>query len=73
MTANDIIENLLNNPYPHDLMRIRKLAESYETEEDAREMMEAYCTTEFLVDALHKHYSAHDLAWGWLRDHQGDS
>jgi hypothetical protein len=73
MNAEDIIQNLLNNPYPHDLMKIRKLAESYETEEDAKERMVAYCTTEFLVDALHEHYAAQNLAWGWLREHQSDS
>ena len=70
MTAEDIIENLLNNSYPHDLMKIRKLAESYDSEEEAKEKMIAYCTTEFLVDALHEHYSAKGLAKAWLKEHQ---
>ena len=68
MTAEDIIQSLLNNPYPHDLMKIRKLAESYDSEEEAKENMVAYCTTEFLIDALHEHYAAQNMAKAWLEE-----
>ena len=70
MNANDIIENLLEHPYPHDLMKIRKLAESYDSEEEAKEKMVAYCTTHFLIDALADHYAAQGLAKAWLKQHQ---
>ena len=73
MTANDIIQLLLNNPYPLDLMRIRKLAESYETEEDAKERMVAYCTTEFLIDALHEHYTALHMAKRFMEEQEAVS
>lgn len=73
MTAEDIIHDLLENPYPHDLVAIRKLADSYGSEEEAKEKMIAYCTTKFLIDALNEYYAARNMAKDWLRDRQGVS
>jgi hypothetical protein len=73
MEAKDIVQLLLDNPYPHDLMKIRQTAENYFSEEEARNKMEAYCTTEFLIDALHKHYAAHRTAHAWMEEQEAVS
>lgn len=67
MTAKTIIKLLLDNPYPHDLMKIRQSAENYFSEEEAKNKMVVYCTDKHLCDAFHKHYAAVDTAQKWMK------
>ena len=66
VTANDIIHDLLANPYPYDLMRIRQAAENYFDEEEAMGNMEVYCTAEFAMKARADWQAAQDAAKEWL-------
>lgn len=52
VTAAEIVAALLANPYPHDLMDIRREVErEWGDEEVAREEMDAYCTHEAMMEA----------------------
>lgn len=67
VTAVQIVADLLANPYPHDLMAIRREVErEWADEEVAREEMDAYCTHEALMDARRKWTAAQDTAREWL-------
>lgn len=65
-----IIQDLLSNPYPHDLMEIRRqVREDYGgNEEEAGDDMFAYCTEQFALDALDAHYAAVQRAQQFLKD-----
>ncbi len=55
VTAVQIVADLLANPYPHDLMAIRREVErEWGDEEVAREEMHAYCTHEAMRDGERK-------------------
>jgi hypothetical protein len=74
MTAAKIVADLLANPYPHDLMAIRREVErEWGDEEVAREEMDAYCTHEALIDARKKWTAAQDAAREWLSLHNDQS
>lgn len=65
--ATKIVADLLANPYPHDLMAIRREVErEWGDEETAREEMDAYCTHEAMMDARRKWTEAQDAARAWL-------
>jgi len=67
VTAAQIVADLLANPYPHDLMAIRREVErEWGDEEVAREEMDAYCTHGALIDARQKWTAAQDAARKWL-------
>ena len=67
VTAAQIVADLLANPYPHDLMAIRRKAErEWLDEEVAREEMDAYCTHEAMMDARRKWTASQDAAREWL-------
>ena len=67
VTAAQIVADLLANPYPHDLMAIRREVErEWESEEVAREEMDAYCTHEAMMEARRKWTAAQDAAREWL-------
>jgi len=72
VTAVQIVTDLLANPYPHDLMAIRrKIEREYGhgcgvDEDMAREEMDTYCTEEFMLDARAKWKAAQDAAREWL-------
>ena len=67
VTAAEIVAALLANPYPHDLMTIRREVErEWGDEEVAREEMDAYCTQEAMMDARRKWTAAQDAAREWL-------
>jgi hypothetical protein len=65
--ATKIVADLLANPYPHDLMAIRREIErEWGDEETAREEMDTYCTHEAMMDARRKWTEAQDAARAWL-------
>lgn len=72
VTAVQIVTDLLANPYPHDLMAVRrKIEREYGhgcgvDEDMAREEMDTYCTEEFMLDARAKWKAAQDAAREWL-------
>jgi hypothetical protein len=68
MTANDIIHDLLANPYPHDLMDIRQAANTYTSETSAMADMETYCTEAFAMKARADWQAAQDAAKEWLKN-----
>jgi len=68
VNANDIIAALLAQPYPHDLMAIRKEAEGYFSEELARVGMDAYCTEEMMLKARQGWQKAQETAREWLKN-----
>jgi hypothetical protein len=66
-TAAEIVAALLANPYPHDLMAIRREVErEWGDEEVAREEMDAYCTHEAMMEARRKWTAAQDAGHEWL-------
>jgi hypothetical protein len=77
VTAVQIVTDLLANPYPHDLMAIRRNIEreyghGCGVDEDmAREEMDTYCTEEFMLDARAKWKAAQDAAREWLSSQNG--
>lgn len=72
VTAEQIVKDLLANPYPHDLMAIRrKIEREYGhgcgvDEDMAREEMDTYCTENFMLEARAKWKAAQDAAREWL-------
>lgn len=64
----EIIAELLANPYPHDLIAIRREVERdwWGDEEIAREEMDCYCTQESMLEARRKATAAQDAAREWL-------
>lgn len=57
--VNQAAKELLENPYPWDLLDIRKKVENdYDDEQDAKENMDAYCTAEYFEDQRVKHKDA---------------
>lgn len=67
VTAVRIVADLLTNPYPHDLMAIRREVErEWGDEEVAREEMDTYCTHEAMMDARRKWTASQDAAREWL-------
>ncbi len=71
MTAIEIIKDLLDNPYPYDLMEIRREVEEggYESEEEAKEDMDCYCTEEYLLKCREKYRIAQNNAKDFLKQH----
>ena len=67
MTAKDIIQDLLNHPYPYDLIALRLKASKYASEEAAKDDMDAYCTSEFAMKARMDWQAAQDAAREWLK------
>lgn len=65
--AKNIITDLLENPYPHDLIKIRKDAAGYTSEEYAAEDMEAYCTEEAALKARAEWKLAQEIAREFLK------
>jgi len=65
--AKEIIADLLEHPYPHDLMVIRKDAAGYTSEEYAAEEMEAYCTEESALKARAEWKLAQETAREFLK------
>lgn len=63
-----LLRDLLENPYPADLMDIRlKVASEYNYDEEAAAAhMEAYCTADFLAQALKRHKCAEQQARNYL-------
>jgi hypothetical protein len=73
VTATQIVTDLLANPYPHDLMSIRREVERVygrDNEEAARAEMDAYCTQDALLEARRKWVDAQDAAREWLSSQQ---
>lgn len=68
MTAEDIIQDLLDNPYPHDLIQARLKASKYSSEEAAKKHLTIYCTTEFAMKARADWQSAQAAAKEWLKN-----
>lgn len=67
VTAQKIVADLLSNPYPHDLIAIRLDVQlEFESEQLAREKMEAYCTEVEMMDARRKWAAAQNAARKWL-------
>lgn len=67
VTAAQIVADLLANPYPHDLMAIRREIErEWCDEEVAREEMDAYCTHDALINARQKWTASQNAAREWL-------
>jgi hypothetical protein len=67
VTAVQIVTDLLANPYPQDLMAIRREVErEWGDEEVAREEMDTYCTENFMLEAREKWKAAQDAARDWL-------
>jgi hypothetical protein len=68
VSAAKIVADLLANPYPHDLMAIRREVErEWGDEETAREEMDAYCTHKVMMDARQKWIAAQEAARAWLK------
>jgi hypothetical protein len=68
VSADKIVADLLANPYPHDLMAIRREVErEWGDEETAREEMDAYCTHKVMMDARQKWLAAREAARAWLK------
>lgn len=61
---------LLENPYPHDLMKIRENANSFDDEESAKENMENWCSQRFCDDAMENHQDAKIRALGVLQKYE---
>lgn len=57
---------LLENPYPHDLVKIREAAGMFESEDDARRLMSEWCSQRFCDDAMENHQDAKIRALGVL-------
>jgi len=70
MTAEDIIHDLLEHPYPHDLMAIRSQAAKYSSEAEAMIEMDAYCAESFAMKARADWQNAQDAAREWLKNNQ---
>jgi hypothetical protein len=66
-TARDIIADLLNHPYPYDLMAIRKEAARYDSETSAMVEMDAYCTEEAALKARADWNNAQETAKKFLK------
>lgn len=72
VTAVQIVTDLLANPYPQDLMAIRrKIEREYGhgrgvDEDMAREEMDTYCTEQVMLDARAKWKAAQNAAREWL-------
>lgn len=74
VTAAQIVIDLLANPYPHDLMAIRREVErEWGDEEVARQEMDAYCTHEAMMEARQKWTAAQDAAREWLSPQNDES
>jgi len=72
MTAAKIVADLLNNPYPHDLMEIRRAVNTYTSETSAMADLETYCTEEYALKARAGWRASQDAACQWLSS-QNDS
>ena len=66
-TAKDIIADLLEHPYPYDLMEIRKEAAGYMLEDYAAEDMQDYCTKETALKARADWKKAQETAKKFLK------
>ena len=65
--AKSIIADLLEHPYPHDMMEIRKDAAGYTSEKYAAEDMDAYCTEEAALKARAEWKLAQETAREFLK------
>lgn len=70
----EILQGVLDAPFPHDLLEIRKEVERrYEGDEErARNHMDAYCTAELFQSELAKYRAAHNRAREFLCRHKED-
>jgi hypothetical protein len=66
VTAVEIVSALLENPYPHDLMEIRRAVNTYTSEMSAMADLETYCTGAFALKARAHWQAAQDAAREWL-------
>jgi hypothetical protein len=66
VTAEQIVADLLANPYPHDLMNIRREVNTYTSETSAMDDLETYCTEAFALKARAHWRTAQDAAREWL-------
>jgi hypothetical protein len=66
VTAAQIVTDLLANPYPHDLMEIRRDVNTYASETSAMADLETYCTEAFALKARAGWRAAQDAAREWL-------
>ena len=66
VTAAQIVADLLENPYPHDLIEIRRAVNTYTSETSAMADLESYCTEAFALKARADWQAAQDAAREWL-------
>jgi len=48
----EVLEKLLRNQFPHDLLEIRRKVGDFESEDQAKEELESYCTADFCEAAV---------------------
>ena len=67
--AKHIITDLLRNPFPWDLIQVRRVVKlDYAGDEVlAKEQMESYCTERFLTEAMDRHHTAKRFAEEFLK------
>lgn len=66
VTAAQIVADLLQYPYPHDLLEIRRAVNTYTSETSAMADLETYCTEAFALKARAEWRAAQDAAREWL-------
>jgi hypothetical protein len=66
VTAAQIVADLLQYPYPHDLIEIRRAVNTYTSETSAMADLETYCTEAFALKARAEWRAAQDAAREWL-------
>jgi hypothetical protein len=66
VTAAEIVAALLANPYPYDLMAIRRAVNTYTSETSAMADLETYCTEAFALKARAGWQAAQNAAREWL-------
>ena len=52
------LRGLLENPFPHDMINLRRIAGTYATESEAREDMPEWCSQKFCDEAVADHIAA---------------
>lgn len=62
------LSDLLSNPFPHDLVRLRREAAEYENETEARLDMDEFCSQAYCDASAESHIRARKQAEGVLRE-----
>lgn len=70
MNARQVIQSLLDNPFPHDFIAVRKTVQGryHGNEEAARAKMQTYCSQDFLDEQFSKWSQARIEARLWLNN-----